>query len=166
MSIKVPAQEHGYTYERRRTAKERKFGKAIGAGFRAQAQERRERQEALGIPARAPLDGKSPAATEVERIGQGARPAQRADGRAVPTHDYLITRADLSLAHARRAAARAQEAARKRAARLMMACRARRRRVEPTGCFQSGWRRLRAGRSACRRFRVCPRLPLARWRGS
>ena len=68
MSIKVPAQEHGYTHERRRTAKERDFGKAIAEGFRAQAQERRERQEARGIPTRAPINGKSPAATEFERM--------------------------------------------------------------------------------------------------
>jgi hypothetical protein len=70
--IKVPANERGYQQprERKRTAKTREFGQSIAEGFRTKEQDRRERQEALGIPARAPIDGKSPAATEVERIGQ------------------------------------------------------------------------------------------------
>src|SRR5437016_4968960 len=71
MPIKVPATERGYnTHEKRRTAKQREFGRSIAAGFGEKARERRERQEALGIPAKAPIDGKSPAATEVERLGR------------------------------------------------------------------------------------------------
>jgi hypothetical protein len=52
---------------RRRSTKRREFSDAILGGFAAKAQERRERQEALGIPAKAPINGKSPAATEFER---------------------------------------------------------------------------------------------------
>jgi hypothetical protein len=68
MPIKVPATERGYsTHEKRRTAQQREFGRSIAKGFTGKARERRERQEALGIPARAPINGKSPAATEFER---------------------------------------------------------------------------------------------------
>jgi len=71
MPIKVPATERGYnTHEKRRTAKQREFGRSIAKGFTEKARERRERQEALGIPVRAPIDGKSPAATQVERLGR------------------------------------------------------------------------------------------------
>jgi hypothetical protein len=71
MPIKVPATERGYNaHEKRRTARQREFGRSIAKGFTEKARERRERQEALGIPARAPIDGKSLAANEVERIGR------------------------------------------------------------------------------------------------
>jgi hypothetical protein len=56
---------------KRKSATRREFSDAIRGGFEQKATERRERQEALGIPARAPLDGKPPAATEVERLGGG-----------------------------------------------------------------------------------------------
>jgi hypothetical protein len=55
---------------RRRSAKRREFSDAIRGGFEQKAQERRERQEARGIPTRAPINGKSPAAQHVERLGQ------------------------------------------------------------------------------------------------
>jgi hypothetical protein len=91
-TIKVPAQEHGYNENsRRRTAKQREFGRCIAEGFRTKERERRERQEALGIPARAPINGKSPAQTEFERNQRELEQLSARLGELAPTHDYPIT---------------------------------------------------------------------------
>jgi hypothetical protein len=54
---------------RHRSTKRREFSDAILGCFAAKAQERRERQEALGIPTSTPVVGRT-AAEEVERLGR------------------------------------------------------------------------------------------------
>jgi hypothetical protein len=72
MPIQVPKDEEGVSYPNRSpvgrsTDGTRKLSTEIGERFRARKAVRIGRQEARGIPATAPIDGKPPEATEKRR---------------------------------------------------------------------------------------------------
>jgi hypothetical protein len=73
--IKVPRNERPYEQprERRRTVKQREFGDSLREGFADKAAKRRERQEARGIPAKAP----TPATAEDAQLAAAKRKIAR-----------------------------------------------------------------------------------------
>jgi hypothetical protein len=70
MSIKVPRNERAYpdSDQRRSSPASRRFSKLLVGNLNARKAARDERQEALGIPTKAPVDGKSPSVRHLEEL--------------------------------------------------------------------------------------------------